>query len=125
MTRFDRLDRRKLYDSASAFFDLGGHAVMKLTPAGAIEVCREAGGRGLVVVRVEGGYWQDPGCEAKIGCIWDGADPPMDQDAAPQNNLNAANFIRVESGLHDACVLTAAPITGYEHKQRQLEDPGT
>jgi hypothetical protein len=108
--------RNKLYQRADDFFDLGGSAVMYLTPAAAVDVCLDAARRGLLVARVEGGIWHDPGFEARIDCIWDGADPPIATSAAIRNNEEAADFIRAKSSDHDAFVLTAPPVTGWPHK---------
>jgi hypothetical protein len=109
-------DRNKLYDSAQFFFDDAGSGAMKLSPEAAIEVCRAASSRGLVVARVEGGIWHHPGFEARLDCIWDGADPPLEQSEAEVNNRNAANFIREERGEHDAFVITAPPQSGWPHR---------
>ena len=105
-------DRSVLYDSADSFFTLSGSVVMKLTPAAAIQVCREAGRRGIMVLRVEGGIWHSPGFEARIDCIWDGADPPTNQAKVHDNNVRAARFIQAESSVHSAFILTTTSITG-------------
>ena len=108
-------DRTKLYDSASAFFDLGGSAVMYLATTAAIDACSQAASQGLVVVRIEGGIWRAFTFEARLDCIWDGADPPLGGEAAAENNRLAADFIRRQGETHNAFVLTAAPTTGYKH----------
>jgi hypothetical protein len=110
--------KSRRYDVASEFFDLDGHAWMLLSPQAAIEVCEQASHRGLVVARVEGGIWHAGLFEPRIDCIWDGADPPIDVEAAAVNNARAADFIRLRSDHHDTFVLTAPPIAGWPHRQR-------
>ena len=109
------MDRRRLYESPEDFFGLGGSVVMKLTPSAAIDVCLAAAARGIVVARIEGGVWCNPGFEARVDCIWDGKDPPMSEQLAHTNNLNAAQFIRDEAAVHSAFIITAPPITGWPH----------
>jgi len=89
---------------------------MYLSAAAAIEVCLRAAGIGLLIARVEGGIWQNPGFEARVDCIWDGANPPIDDSGAERNNTEAIDFIRNESAAHSAFVLTAAPISGWPKK---------
>ena len=48
--------------------------------------------------------------------LWDGADPPLDEVSAHQNNLAAADFIREEMDAHSVFILTAPSITGWPHK---------
>jgi Colicin-E5 Imm protein len=111
------MERNQLYGSSRDYFDLNGMAVMYLAPDAAIGVCAEAAQRGLVVVRIEGGRWHAPGFEARVDCIWDGADPPLDLTRAATNNARAADFIRRERAMHGAFVITDAPLTGYRHKR--------
>lgn len=103
----------KLYDRAELFFANQGSGVMKLTPDAAIRVSLAAAKNGLLIARVEGGIWHDPGFEARLDCIWDGASPPIDEVGADQNNTDAADFIREESHRHNAFVLTAPPLSGW------------
>jgi hypothetical protein len=110
------VDRSRLYDSSEDFFAVGGSCVMKLTTKAAIETCERAAEYGFLVARVEGGIWRNPGFEARVDCIWDGLDPPVDRDTAEGNNRIAVDFILSESAVHDAFVLTAPPITGWESK---------
>ncbi|MDR0780002.1 MAG: colicin immunity protein [Pseudomonadales bacterium] len=109
-----RVKYGQLYESSDDFFTLGGSAVMQLSTNAAISVCERAAQQGLVVARIEGGIWHSPGFEARIDCIWDGVDPPVDFEAADRNNLIAAEFIRSESQVHDAFIVTAPRMTGYE-----------
>ncbi len=111
------MERNRLYDSAADYFRLSGHGVMKLTPEAAIDVCLEAAQRGLVVVRIEGGIWHSPGFEARLDCIWDGAEPPIDLKRAIANNARAADDIRRERAVHSAFIICDAPLTGYRHKR--------
>lgn len=113
-----RGERNKLYDSAHNFFDAAGSGAMKLSADAAIAVCVEAANRKLVIARVEGGIWHNPGFEARLDCIWDGADPPLDHAAVVQNNIRAADFIRRQRETHDAFILTAPPLSGWPHKGR-------
>ena len=110
-------DRGKLYDSADSFFTLDGNILMFLTPDAAAEVCRQCAHRDELVFRVEGGIWQDPGFEARLDCIWDGLDPPVDRERAAQNNEAAAAFIQRESEIHTAFVVSTTPIYGWKHRQ--------
>ncbi|MFC0576319.1 colicin immunity protein [Paraburkholderia solisilvae] len=108
------VDRSKRYTDLEDFFSLHGSVVMKLTPEAAIAVCEQAAQRGLVVARIEGGIWHNPKFEARIDCIWDGADPPIASQAAHENNLSAIEFIRSVLPEHSAFIITAPPITGWE-----------
>jgi hypothetical protein len=103
-----------VHDSANDFFELNGSCKMKLTTKAAIEVCELAAEHGFLVARVEGGIWRYPGFEARVDCIWDGLDPPIDRDTAEENNRMAADFIRSKSAVHDAFVLTTPRITGWD-----------
>ena len=107
----------RIYDFAADYFRLNGHAIMKLTPEAAIDVCLEAAQRGLVVVRIEGGIWHSPGFEARLDCIWDGAEPPIDLESAIANNARAAEDIRRERADHSAFIICDAPLTGYRHQR--------
>jgi len=111
-------DRRKLYTEERDFYELEGSVVMKLTPQAAANVCHSAVENGLVVARIEGGFWHDPGFEARRDCIWDGADPPLGLEAAAANNAEAAEFVEAQSEVHNAFILTAPPITGWPHENR-------
>lgn len=106
------------YSDAQSFFDLEGSVVMILTPAAAIDVCLTAADHGLVVARIEGGFWDEPSFELRRDCIWDGTDPPISIVDAIRNNKSAALFVNKESELHNAFVLTAPPIEGWPHKRR-------
>ncbi|MEB2502301.1 colicin immunity protein [Burkholderia anthinoferrum] len=115
------IDHHRVYDSSNDFFSLAGSIVMKLTAEAAIAVCEQAAKHGVVVARIEGGIWRNPGFEARVDCIWDGADPPIDLDTAQRNNKRAAEFIRSESPPHDVFLVTAPPMTGW--KPRRHADP--
>ncbi|MCM3609567.1 colicin immunity protein [Cupriavidus pauculus] len=108
-----KIDFQQRYDSSDDFFTLGGSVVMKLSTNAAVAVCESAVEHGLVIARVEGGIWHAPGFEARLDCIWDGVDPPVNRRMAEQNNCAAAAFIRLESGMHDVFVLTAPSMTGW------------
>jgi hypothetical protein len=87
------IDFQRHCDSSDDFFSLGGSVVMKLSVDAAIAFCEQAGQLGLVIARVEGGIWHFPGFEARLDCIWDGVDPPIDASTAEKNNLTAAEFV--------------------------------
>ena len=110
-------ERNRLYGSAADFFKMGGSGAMKLSLDAAVAVCMEAADRGLLVARVEGGIWHNPGFEARIDCIWDGSEPPLDHAAAVANNIRAAEFIRREQSKHEAYVLTTPPLSGWPHRR--------
>lgn len=109
-------NRVELFDQPEMFFSTAGSAVMKLTPSAAAKACESASAHDLVVVRVEGGIWHNPGFEARVDCIWDGDDPPLCGNQVRENNLEAVEFIRSESATHSAFILTVAPKTGYKHR---------
>lgn len=102
-------DRAGLFERGGDFFAQQGSAVMKLTPAAAKEVCRAAFGHGILVMRVEGGIWHNPGFEARGDCIWDGLDPPVPASVAEDNNRQAGRFVEEESAGHSAFIITGAP----------------
>lgn len=108
-----KIDLQQRYDSSDDFFILGGSVLMKLSTNAAVAVCERAVAYGLVIARVEGGIWHGPGFEARLDCIWDGVDPPVDRQIAEQNNNAAAAFIRLESRMHDVFVLTAPSMVGW------------
>lgn len=110
----------QLYNRAEDFWDLKGNESMYLTPVAAVEVCLMAAQRGFVISRVEGGIWHHPGFEARVDCIWDGVDPPIEESSSERNNAKAADFIREERQVHGAFVITAAPRTGWPHLQMAL-----
>jgi hypothetical protein len=110
-------DRTELYDTPEPLFAGGGNAVAKLTDRAAAAACAAASELGLVVVRVEGGIWRDPGFEARGDCIWDGIDPPASAEEATRNNLRAADFIESEKAGHSVFILTTASVNGYSHKR--------
>lgn len=112
------IDRGQLYSSHADFFALGGSVVMRLSPDAARDVCLQAAEHGLVVARIEGGFWLNPGFESRLDCIWDGADPPLSRADAHLNNLEAAAFIDEKAHNHSAFILTAPPISGWPHKAR-------
>lgn len=106
------LDLWKLYDDSLDFFRLSGNAVMKLTSKASQEVCIAATSHHLTIVRIEGGFHGNKGFESRRDCIWDGLDTPISQKNAQENNIRAENFIREHSNIHNAFVVTVAPISG-------------
>jgi hypothetical protein len=119
------VDRQKLYDNAKDFFDLDGSVVMQLTRDAAIDVCRDAASRGLLIVKIEGGIAGDKTFEARLDAIWDGADPPIDYDLAEQNNLRAADFIHSQTEAYNAFIITDSPLTGWVHLEAGAQPPHT
>jgi hypothetical protein len=109
MSGFERNFR---YENSDSFFRMGGSASMVLTTAAARSACHQSLSHGLLVIRIEGGIWHDPGFEARIDCIWDGMYPPVGVTAAEKNNEAAAVFVEEEQSVHDAFVITTAPILG-------------
>ncbi|MEX3934363.1 colicin immunity protein [Paraburkholderia phymatum] len=107
------IDKQTRYTASSDFFELRGSVVMKLSAEAAIEVCMIAADRGLVIARIEGGIWHNPGFEARVDCIWDGIDPPTSVEDARLNNLAAADFVVSELDQHDTFVITAPSIHGW------------
>jgi Colicin-E5 Imm protein len=107
------IDRTKLYESLWDFFKPSGHAIMALTSSAAIGVCSEAATHQYVVLGIEGGIHDGTGFEPRLDCIWNGVGTPIDQTSAHQNNLTAAQFIRDNSNVHNAFIITVAPLTGY------------
>jgi Colicin-E5 Imm protein len=102
-----KIDLRRRYDSSDDFFILGGSVVMKVSAYAAIAICERAAQHGLVIARIEGGIWHAPEFEARLDCIWDGLNPPMDRETAGRYNRDAAEFIQVEQTVHDVFVITA------------------
>jgi len=115
------VDRSKLYENAQDFFNLQGGVVMKLSRDAAIDVCRSAATRGLLVVMIEGGISRGGTFEARLDAIWKGGDPPVDNELAEQNNLLAANFIHSQCKAYNAFIITDAPLTGYRHRKRTAQ----
>ena len=115
------IDKSHLYESPDAFFEMNGSVTMRLSPLAAIEVCAEAARKGLVVARVEGGIWHAPGFESRLDCIWDGRDPPPDQERASANNQEAARFVALQAPAHSAFILTTASLAGWPHRASQVQ----
>jgi hypothetical protein len=107
-----KVDRQNLYLEAKDFFDLDGNAVMKLSREAAIEVCLTAVPRGVLVIRLEGGIWCNGTFEARLDAIWDGADSPVEEKEAYENNLAAANFTRSQHPGYNAFIITAGSFAG-------------
>ncbi|MGV2288352.1 colicin immunity protein [Trinickia sp. YCB016] len=104
------IDHQRRYESPDDFFVLGGSVVMKVSADALIAICVAAAEHGLVVA---GGIWHNPGFEARLDCIWDGVDSPVDRRTTEQNNCVAADFVRSERKLRDAFVNTAPPMAGW------------
>jgi hypothetical protein len=109
-----KIDLKQRYDSSDDFFSLRGSVVMKLSADAAIAVCEQAVQHGLVIVRIEGGIWHSHGFEARLDCIWDGVDLPVDTHTMEKNNLAAAEFIRSERQMHNAFIVTAPQQAEYD-----------
>lgn len=102
------LNRKKLYNEAEDYFQLNGHAIMKLTPEAAMNACDLASDEGVLIWRVEGGIWHNPGFEMRLDCIWDWC--ANRESSLAEANLAAKKFILQESqNQHNAFILTQAP----------------
>lgn len=112
------IDRQKLYHEGKNFFDRNGNAVMKLSREAAITVCLDAARRGVLILRIEGGIWTDGTFEARLDAVWDGADPPVAENDASENNRAAASFIRLQPPPYNAFIITALP---YTESSRMLD----
>lgn len=112
-----KFERSKLYDESKCFFELAGDSVMKLTHKAAIDVCIAAADRSLVIARVEGGIFSGNSYEARLDAIWDGKDPPLSYDETRKNNARAIEFIKMESAVHNAFIITCAPIFGWSNNK--------
>jgi hypothetical protein len=108
--------RALLHSSAEALFNRQGSAWLKLTREAARTACLQASDRGYAVVRIEAGIWRNPGFEARVDGIWDGANPPLGQKEANAQNLQAARNIEHEQAEYDTFILTVAPIEGTVFK---------
>lgn len=111
------LNYKRLYQSSRDFFEIGGSATMMLRRSAAIQVCREAVDEGLVVVKIEGGFWQPQRFEARLDGIWDGLDPPLDQVSARENNFHAESYINSRREAFNAFIITTAPLSGYQERR--------
>jgi hypothetical protein len=100
------IDVQKRYTTATEFFELHGSVLMKLAADAALEVCMKAAEHGLIVSRIEGGKWHNPGFEARVDCIWDGVSPYTTLKEAIANNLKAMDFIASEQDEHDTFIVT-------------------
>lgn len=112
--------RRGFYEKPEAYFALEGNAIMKLSPAAAIEVCNLALINGFVAVRIEGGLCSMEGgrvmFEPRVNCIWDAYDPSVKTSETIKNtNADAAQFVREESlsGVHNCFIITMLPVDQY------------
>lgn len=89
------------------FFRSGNH-VLRLSPAAASRVCREAVAHGLVAGRIEGGILRQQSFEARLDCIWDCGEAWTEAEA-DRLSRSADEFIRAECAVHDAFTLSAYP----------------
>ncbi len=101
---------RGLTSCSSKFFAQKSDELF-LSPAAAVDVCRAAAAQGLVVTRIEGGIFRNGKFMPRVGCIWDGDDPPVSERRADSDNLDAAEFVLSESSEHNAFIITAPPIS--------------
>lgn len=121
-------DRQKVYETADEFFalddrDVDYRVVMKLSRPAAIDVCAAAADHGLLVAKIEGGIAQGNTFEARLDAIWDGADPPLDDEQVRANNLRGADFIRNCVDYYNAFIITDAPLDlASQMKRPRLSD---
>lgn len=101
--KYDRIMRYTNYED---YFHLDGDSCMLFTAQAAIQLCTHAAEKNVIIWRVEGGIWHNPGFELRHDCIWDGSDNQMTLEEAHQNNLQALAFIEEEKEEHDTFVFT-------------------
>ncbi|MEK8099243.1 colicin transporter [Morganella morganii] len=89
-----KLNPRGFFDNGKAFFELGGNAIMKLSPKAAIEVCQEAAKRNLWILGVDGGHWLNPGFRPDGTTSWTYNNPDDYQSKLAENNKLAIENIR-------------------------------
>ncbi len=100
-------NKSKLYSSASEFFSLNGNATMRLTPTAAIDVCRIATKKGILVLGVDGGVYKEPIFEAKINCSWSAKfKSPFTSEQLNNNNALAIEDIEADRNCCNAFILT-------------------
>lgn len=100
------IDPWKLYSSKNDFFRLSGNAIMRLTGTAAEDVCNSAAAEGMLILRVEGGFHDTTGFEARLDCIWNGKNHACNLLDACKNNSEAAKFVKCNSDNHNAFIIT-------------------
>lgn len=110
----NNVDRSRLYDISDDFFALQGSAIMKLTAQAAKDVCLQAIDYGILIGKIEGGFWRASRFEARLDCIWDGVSAPVSLEEARHQNLKAAAFVDSWAIQHNAFIITTLLILGSE-----------
>lgn len=82
-----------LYDDANEFFRRDDRNSMRVTAGAALEVCKHAASRGLWIVGIEGGRWQNPRFESRLDSIWDSDARPLNTREVSAINAEAAKFV--------------------------------
>lgn len=111
-----KCDLSKIYDNAVEFLNQPGVSLIMLTRSAAQDVCALALGSGLMISRIEGGIWRNPGFESRLDCIWDGLDPPASTEQARMNNEKARAFVATTTELHNVFIITTSPLSGWWHE---------
>ncbi|EPF2596718.1 colicin transporter [Proteus mirabilis] len=98
---------RGFFDNGKAFFELGGNAIMKLSPKAAIEVCQEATKRNLWILGVDGGHWLNPGFRPDGSASWSGKTKLFNENKLSENNqLAIENIWDDEAAGYTAFIVT-------------------
>ncbi|MDG6896185.1 hypothetical protein [Volucribacter amazonae] len=101
------LDHSRVYNNYLDFFHLNGNAIIKLTPSAAIELCYFCTENNLIVGYIEGGIWRNKLFQARIDCIWGSSlSSNSTKSSIRDNNRLAIKFIKEESDIHNAFILT-------------------
>ena len=104
-----KFDTGILYTKHTDFFELNGNINMRLSREAAIDVCKEATKRGIVIWRWEGGIWHNPEFEARIDAIWDGPDWLKNIESIEENNQLAITCLEEEQEEYGAFLITLMP----------------
>ena len=101
-------ERSRMYDDPTDFFRLKGNAGMRLTRQAAIAACRMATSMDIVIFRVEGGRWHNPGFQPDAFAVWNGALPPCTDERMLSNNEKAAQFLDNLDAEYNVAILAGA-----------------
>lgn len=103
-------DKSRLYERSEDFFRLGPNSTIRLSREAALHVCEEAADFGLLVARVEGGFFHPPSSfEARIDGIWDGLPSSISIAETKDNNEEAKKFILGLPSEYSIFLITAYP----------------
>jgi Colicin-E5 Imm protein len=85
---------KKLSSDIEDFFCSAGRNSIRLSTSAAIAVCEQAADHGLLILGIEGGFWLNPGFEARHDSLWSGKSDVLDQTQLRDNNMEAASFVK-------------------------------